>query len=175
MFITACGRASQSSTTSSTPTSTPLQSTPSPTAQATQSATATAVSQGKVVISASQASYRANDTITVTIANGLAQSIFVTPYHTGCTPIELEKEVQSNWLVLGNCTRGQMPRPVAIKAGTTIQLQLSPNLNTLRPNPSALWQTGTYRASLTYNTISPDPETYNPPGTIAQSATFTVA
>ena len=175
MFITACGRASQSSTTSdSTATSTPSNIPFSPIVQATHGATATTVTQGKVTIAASQTTYRTNDTITITITNGLSESIFVTPYYTNCTPVRLEKEVQSNWMVLGNCTREQMAHAVAIPAGTSTQLQLSPHVNVPRPNASTQWQAGVYRASLTYNTTSPDPDTYNPQGTVIQSTTFTV-
>ena len=187
-LITACGSTSQTSSTSMPSTPSPVvratpgttgtatipRSTPSPIVRATPGTTGTTTVQEKITLTVSQTTYNTNDAIIVTIANGLSQSIFVTPYYTSCTPVKLETEVQGNWTTVGKCVRGQVTHVVTIQAGTTSQLHLSPVANSSRPNVTSRWQTGTYRASLIYTTGSPDPDTYNPQGTVILSTPFSV-
>ncbi len=185
-LITACGNISQTNTSlPSTPTpivrATPgmtatatLPSTPTPIVRATPGTTGTTTVQGKITLTVSQTTYNASDAIIVTVANGLSESIFATPYYTSCTPVKLEIEVQGSWTTVGKCVRGQVTHVVTMQAGSTTQLRLSPVANSARPNVTARWQAGTYRASLMYTTTSPDPDTYNPQGAVILSTPFSV-
>ncbi len=186
-LITACGSLSQSGNTSLPSTPSPVvratpgmtatatkASTPTPIVRATPGTTGTTTVQEKITLTVAQTTYNASDTIIVTIANGLSQSIFVTPYYTSCTPVKLETEVQGNWTAVGKCVRGQVTHVVTLQAGSTTQLHLSPVANSSRPNVTSRWQTGTYRASLIYTTGTPDPDTYNPQGTVILSTPFSV-
>jgi hypothetical protein len=145
-----------------------------PQAGASSSATPGASSQvvsGQVTLTLDRQQYTAGDIITVTIHNGLSQTIWATDHQTSCTVLTAEHLQDGQWVAVGNC-RLQTPTllvPLPDHSATTVQLAV--------PQASSSgsgWPAGTYRVTLLYN--GGDEGTPSPGGTsgVAHSAAFTI-
>ncbi|GLV60647.1 hypothetical protein KDH_74660 [Dictyobacter sp. S3.2.2.5] len=127
---------------------------------------------GGLQVTVNQASYSRTDAISVTISNGLGQTIYLTTPRTSCTLAQLQMLVNGSWTPVGRC--------VHISATPTRQLTANGNLNqTIQPQNAfgvlhsvPRWQPGTYRVSITYTTTY-DPDTVGG-GQQATSPTFTI-
>ncbi|GCE07261.1 hypothetical protein [Dictyobacter aurantiacus] len=127
---------------------------------------------GGLQVAVNQASYSRTDAISITISNGLGQTIYLTTPRTSCTLAQLQMLVNGNWTPVGRC--------VNISATPTRQLVASGTMNqTIQPQNAfgvlhsvSSWQPGTYRVSVTYTTTY-DPDTVGG-GQQATSPTFTI-
>jgi hypothetical protein len=129
---------------------------------------------GQVNILLDKTHYGVNDTITVSITNGLATSIYSAQRYTNCTILTLQWKSGASWAVWGRCLAEQTPHLTQVKAQSITPIQLIPGntgAGVPRKGTTLAWQPGTYRIVFSYNTI-PDEE--NPQGVVAQSATFTI-
>ena len=132
-------------------------------ADATASTTATSadeVTSGQVTLRLDEQRYDANNTVIVTIANGLSQTIWAADHNTGCTVLVAERAHAGAWEAVDNC---HLMTPTRLMA-------LPPGVTTARLGTSG-WPAGTYRITLTYNSGD---EGTGGPGGAAHSAEFTV-
>lgn len=159
--LTACGYASQSNTNNgaSSTTNTP---------QATHATGSVTPGQVKLVLAKSQ--YTSNEGITVTIMNGLSNSIYASSYYTNCTLLALEWKTSKGWVSQGRCTE-QSTHVVALKPGSVTSLHLTPISGPFKPTANTTWQPGTYRVTF-YYTTTPDQDATQ--GTHVQSPDFTI-
>ncbi len=167
--LTACGNASRPNSNSNgigTGASSTT-NTPQPHATAAQGT----VTPGQVKLVVAKPHYASNEEITVTIINGLSNSIYASAYYTNCTPIALEWKTTSGWVPQGRCHSAQSTHVIELKPGSTTLLQLTPTSGSLKPTTNTVWQPGTYRASFYYS-MAPDPD--NTQGTNIQTADFTI-
>src|SRR5207248_5437638 len=84
--LMACGNVSQPNSNSNGAGGSSATNTPQPHATAAQGS----VTPGQVKLVLAKSHYASNEEITVTIINGLSNSIYASPYYTNCTPIALE-------------------------------------------------------------------------------------
>jgi hypothetical protein len=117
-----------------------------------------------VTVTVDKTHYAPQDTITVTISNGLATTISTTDHQTNCTIVTLERLANGAWQAEGVCRLKTPTRIVPISPGMTVQ-QLS----------SSPWPTGTYRVAFRYFT-EPDAVQGASPGQggLVYSTTFTI-
>ncbi len=161
--LTACGYASQSNTNNGA-----SSTTNTPQSQATHAPGTVTSGQVKLVLAKSQ--YTSNEGITVTIMNGLSNSIYASSYYTNCTLLALEWKTSKGWVSQGRCT-DQSTHVVALKPGSVTTLQLTPISGPFKPTANTSWQPGTYRVTF-YYTTAPDQDTTQ--GTHVQSPDFTI-
>jgi hypothetical protein len=144
-------------------------------AGASSSATPGASSQvvsGQVTLTLDRQQYTAGDIITVTIHNGLSQTIWTVDHQTNCTVVTAEHLQDGHWLAVGDC-RLMTPTllvPLPDHSATTAQLAV-PSASS---SSGSGWPTGTYHVTFTYN--GGDEGSPSPGGTsgIAHSAEFTL-
>jgi hypothetical protein len=104
--------------------------------------------------------YQPVDTITVTITNHLAQTIYINGRYYNCLPVQLDKLSNATWVPLGSCNRIQVQglSPIRIQAGAQIKEQLIPGAGITHPIGQKFWNPGTYRITLSY-LMDYDPDT----------------
>jgi len=153
----ACGSASQATTTSA---QTPAKATTSVQipAKATSTPGVNMPTQVKVITDKLQ--YVSNETLTVTVKNGLSSSIFIASYQTNCTPLLLEgKAADNTWMPKNLCYRAQSASLLQLKPGAEMVYRLTPTFRhpgtTIR---STVWGVGMYRVSISYM-LAPDADT----------------
>ena len=153
---------------SNTPNATPNGTTPSPTTNK-PSGTPT---PGQVTLTLDKSHYATNETIKVTILNGLSKTIYTTDHQTSCTMLQLQIQVNGNWLPYGRCYSMRPTRIVQLSPGSqTLQL-LPPSSNTPKPAASVSWPAGTYRVVFVYN-MGPNEGSVR--GAVAQSEPFNIS
>jgi hypothetical protein len=132
-----------------TPTSGPTE-TASPVPPTASPSTGGTPTPGAVTLVLNKSSYRPDDTIEVTIKNGLATDIFPLGQHTNCMFIQLEFLDNGVWKDEGSCRLVPPTQPLSLAPGSsTIQiLAHGTGLNSAGP-----WPAGTYRAALAYQTV----------------------
>jgi hypothetical protein len=112
----------------------------------------------QVTLTTDKTQYHPSDSITVTIKNNLAHTIYVNARYYNCSPVQVEKQSTTGWIPQGHCTRIQANTPLRLQAGAQITQQLPPGVGTTRPVANATWGPGTYRISFSYH-MSYDPDT----------------
>jgi uncharacterized protein YceK len=130
---------------------------------ATASTTATPADQltlGEVTLRLDKQRYSANNTVAVTIANGLSQTIWAEDHGTSCTVLVAEQAHAGAWDAVDNCHLMTPTRLMAVPPGAT----------TARLGTSG-WPAGAYRITLTYNSGD---EGMGGVGGIVHSAEFTL-
>ena len=132
-------------------------------ADATASTTVTPADQvtsGQVTLRLEKQRYSANNTVVVTIANGLSQAIWAADHRTSCTVLVAEQAHAGAWEAVDNCHLMTATRLMALPPGvTTAHLSASG------------WPAGAYRITLTYNSGD---EGMGGAGGIVHSAEFTL-
>jgi hypothetical protein len=108
--------------------------------------------------------YGPNETITVTIANGLTTTIITQDHKSNCTTVTLERRTGAAWQPQNPCRLMSATRLIRIGPSSTLQQQLLPPGNT-----SPGWAVGTYRVAFSYYVGS-----VSASGTTILSASFTV-
>lgn len=152
---------------SNTPNITPTGSTPSSTTN-NSSSTPT---PGQVTLRLDKSHYGTSETIKVTIFNGLSKTIYTTDHQTSCTMLQLQIQINGNWLPYGRCY-SMRPTHIIPLAPNSQTLQLiAPSSNTPKPAASASWQAATYRVVLLYNM---GPNEGSAQGAVAQSEPFSI-
>jgi hypothetical protein len=142
--------------------------TPTTAASATTTTAATATS-GPVSVTPDKPHYAQDDTIVVTIRNGLALTILARDERSDCSVVDLERWNNGTWEIQAPCVNMQ-PRPhvVEIAPGAVLTEQLAPQQSDLADNQ---WQAGTYRIAFAYVTSPSQPFGQS---TIVYSASFTI-
>src|SRR5260370_5870500 len=114
-----------------------------------------------VVLQVGAASYRAGETIRVTIINHSAQTISFTDHKTSCTVLLFEHQVGSSWESVVPCKLMIMTRLLSLKAGATLDVKLVPSLQL---------PAGTYLAQLDYSELESRPNlSIGTPKTVSSS------
>ena len=132
-------------------------------ADATASTTANSedvVTSGQVTLHLDKQRYSANNTVVVTIANGLSQMIWAADRRTSCTVLVAEQAHAGAWEAMDNC---HLMTPTRLMA-------LLPGVTTTRLSASG-WPAGAYRITLTYNSGD---EGMGGVGGVIHSAEFTI-
>ena len=166
--LAACGsrlsNTSGSNTLPGTPTGTSMKNNP----QANPT-----VTPGQVTLVLNASHYGVKDTIIANILNGLSQPVYISMYHTNCTPLILEKETDTTWAPQGNCLKIQSaPNPfIQRKPCSITQQQLRPFSGTTG-SISDSWQSGTYRITISY-AMTFDPDSIQG-GMLVRSETFSI-
>lgn len=99
-------------------------------------------SPGSVVLQVGAASYRAGDSIRVTILNQSQQTISFADHQTNCSVLLMEHQVGSSWEPVAPCKLMIATRLHSLQAGAKFDANLTPSFQ---------WPTGTYRARLDYH------------------------
>lgn len=98
-----------------------------------------------VRIQSHQKSYKSSEKLVFTVTNSLDKPISTLNQRTYCSTIVLEKQTETDWQPVSNCTSNSPGIEVTLKAdsGTTVELA---------PGPHALGKmaAGNYRAKLVY-------------------------
>ena len=118
---------------------------------------------GSVRLVLGQAQFHPGDRVTVTIENGLAQTISATDHHASCTLIQLDKLVNGSWKPAGICRLMTPTLVVDLPAGS-----VTPQMVGL---PTGQDAGGTYRMMLMYGVSG---QSSSGQGGPAYSATFIV-
>lgn len=166
--LAACG-----SRLSNTDASNTLPGTPTGTSMKNNPQANPTLTPGKVTLVLNASHFGVKDMITATILNGLSQPIYISTYHTNCTPLILEKETDTTWVPQGNCLKVQSaPNPfMQLESGSITQQQLRP-FSGATGSISDAWQSGTYRITISYTTIL-DPDSIQG-GILVRSGTFSI-
>lgn len=151
----ATGTASAARVTATT--GTPATATPA----AGAASTSAAGSGGQVTVTTDQQHYKVGATLSVTLRNGLAQTIWTADHQTSCTPVVAEVQQNGQWQAVDLCKLMTPTRLIPLAAGTTTVERIATNG----------WAAGTYRVTLRY-TVG-DQSASGPSGT-ASSAQFTI-
>ena len=155
-LATGCGNITQAGSATQGEVATPQ---PSSTAS-TINATSGQVTSGRVTLTLNKQRYAAQDTVVVTIANGLSQMIWAADHQTSCTELVAEQSHGGAWEAVAKC---RLMTPTRLMA-------LSPGITTVRLDASG-WPTGTYRVTLTYTSGD---EGMSGAGGIVHSAEFVI-
>lgn len=133
------------------------------------SPTAEPPTSGAVTLVLNQTSYGPNDTIHITIRNGLKTTILTPDHRTDCMLVELERQSGSTWQAVAPCRLEIVTKIVSLAAGSSTPQLLAP----VGTNPSAggSWPAGTYRIAFGYGVGSQEALTQQ---TVVYSATFAV-
>lgn len=171
LLLAACGRGSASvpSGAAADATSTTLASSTEP--PATPAGTT-------VVITTDHARYTPTATVTATVTNHLATSVFANDSQASCSIFGLEIRTGSGWqpALVAHCPLGRLARAVEIKAGASLSAKITAGYPGLTADQ---FPPGTYRLSLAYSTQSASSTSELPgaggPLTIIYSPTWTVS
>lgn len=128
----------------------------------TSSGTATS---GHVTVATSKLQYAPDETVDVTITNGLSSGILAADHQSDCTVLVIEHLSSQSWQALNPCLLKSPTRLIAFGAGSATPQRLVPPADA----NAAGWPTGTYRITFTYRQTPSGPET------TIYSAQFTVA
>lgn len=101
-------------------------------------------SNGPVTMTVNAPSYRANETIIVTLSNQGSEAISFTDHHTNCTVLLLQQQIDGNWKNSENCYLGRRSIWFILNAGQHLVVKLSP--------PKGNWLPGLYHVTLDYRT-----------------------
>ena len=167
--LTACGYLYQ--TTTNAPGKTPVAASTASTSKASGAAPV-AVTPGQVKLALDKTQYARDETVTVSILNGLQVNIYTTNHQSDCSILLLEWQGPGGWVTVGRCLSEIASGPVMLKAGSITALQFKPSAATFRTPPAGAWQPGSYRFTLFYH-FSPEPDSVQ--GLHTQAVEFTVA
>lgn len=114
----------------------------------TQQASATMTpNNASVSLKLDRQTYGAEDPISITIHNGLSQTIWAADHQSSCTTISLERSSQGSWIRVGQCTQAIRTKMVSILPGADLVQRLS---SMGEMDTGAGWQPGDYRAKFAY-------------------------
>jgi hypothetical protein len=150
-----------------------------PQASASASSTPRASGQlvaGQVTLTLDKQRYATNDTIVVTIHNGLSQPIWTADHQTNCTIVTAERLQVGQWVAVAHCQLMTPTRMVMLPAGSSTPRQLSGAQGTVPPEsqapvPTESWTPGTYRVTFTY---AGSADGTGRPGGVIHSVEFTM-
>jgi hypothetical protein len=144
LLLAACGRGSASVPGGAAAEATPTASAISTEHPATPAGTA-------VVITTDHARYTPAATVTATVANHLATSLFANDSQASCSIFGLEVKTGSGWQPspVAHCPLGRLARVAEIKPGASLSAQITAGYPGLNQNQ---FPPGTYRLSLAYFT-----------------------
>ncbi len=131
---------------------------------------------GQVTLTLDKQRYATNDTIVVTIHNGLSQRIWTADHQTNCTIVTAERLQDGQWVAVAHCPLMTRTRMVMLPAGSSTPQQLSGAQGTVPPEsqapvPTESWTPGTYRVTFTY---AGSADGTGGPGGVIHSVEFTV-
>lgn len=106
-----------------------------------------AVTVGQVQVVVEDGSYGPSSTIFVWAGNGLSQCIYTTDYHSDCSIVVLERQVDGNWQPQANCPRATPTQIAALPPMRAAFVQLPPEASGTQPG---VWPVGTYRVAFSY-------------------------
>jgi hypothetical protein len=109
---------------------------------------------GVVSLTLNRSSYGADDSVLVTIVNGLTRSIWVADQRAGCSSVSIERSAHGAWTRVGNCAPPRVGPPVSIAPGASLLQRLFFAAGGF--DTGAGWPAGLYRATLTYKMNSAD-------------------
>lgn len=156
--LTGCGQnGSTGGGTNATPAATNV---PSPVVMHTPLPTA---STGPVTLSVGATIYHTTDTISVTLSNQSARTIYFPDHLTNCTVILLQRQVYRDWQNINVCRLMTPTRLHKLEVGKSLAVDLLTSL-------SSPWPVGLYRATLRYGTS----QTFGGLATTLYSAGFQV-
>jgi len=165
VLLAACGRVSTGAAGDAGNATSATQTTA---ASATATAGGNAAVANSVTITLDKALYAANDTLTVTITNGLASVITVADHQTNCSIVVLQSQSNGAWQSIRNCRIMTPTRLTHLAAGSVTTVRLVPGGGQIATTP---WAAGTYRVVLMYGSAaSATPGS----GAEATSHTFTI-
>lgn len=147
-----------------TPTSTPTTKQSTPT-------TPTVSPAGAVMLVLDKTRYASNETVTVTIVNGLAKNIYTTDHQSDCTMLMLEWQSPTGWVMVGRCRTMVLSRMYMLKPGSATRQQLVPAFSIPGTSTPEQWRPGTYRVTFFYHS-APDQDSVQ--GQQSVSVEFTV-
>jgi hypothetical protein len=98
---------------------------------------------GFVTLHTDAPSYKAGDTISVTVSNQREQTIQFLDHLTNCTVVLLQREVNGSWESLNLCKLMIVTRVHILEPGQSLQVKLIA--------PANQWPPGLYRISLSYD------------------------
>ncbi|MDO1449433.1 hypothetical protein Q0590_24370 [Rhodocytophaga aerolata] len=98
-----------------------------------------------VRIQSHQRSYMASEKLVFTVTNSLNKPIATLNQRTYCSTIVLEKQTETDWQPVSNCTSNSPSLEVTIKADSRTTVELAPGPHALGNMP-----TGNYRAKLVF-------------------------
>jgi hypothetical protein len=101
-------------------------------------------SNGPVTMTVNAPSYRASDTIIVTLSNQGSEAISFADHHTNCTVLLLQQRIDGNWKNIENCYLGRRSIWFTLNAGQHLVVKLAP--------PEGDWLPGLYHVTLNYRT-----------------------
>jgi hypothetical protein len=142
----------------------------SPQPSTSSSATPNASNQlasGHVTLTVDKQRYATNDTIAVTIHNGLPQTIWAADHQTSCTTVTAERLQDGKWETVGVCRLMTPTRLVPLSAASAVVQHLVGTGS----SSGRGWPSGTYRVTLTYT--GGDEGTSGPSG-VVHSDEFTI-
>ncbi len=99
-------------------------------------------SNDPVTMTVNAPSYRARDTIIVTLSNQGSEAISFADHHTNCTVLLLQQQVDGNWKNIENCYLGRRSIWFTLDAGQRLVVKLAP--------PKGNWLPGLYHVTLNY-------------------------
>ncbi|HLW01755.1 MAG TPA: hypothetical protein VKT82_24080 [Ktedonobacterales bacterium] len=124
---------------------------------------------GAVTLVLNQTSYGSNDTIHVTIRNGLKTTIYTADHRTDCMLVQLERQSADTWQAVAPCRLEIVTKIVSLAAGSSTPQLLAPVSTS--PGSGGSWPAGTYRIAFGYGAGSQAALTQQ---TVVYSATFVV-
>jgi hypothetical protein len=126
---------------------------------------------GAVTLTPNRHVYGTDDSIVVTIHNGLSQAILVADQRGGgCPAVSIERMANGSWVHTGNCAPARASQLTLIAAGASLEQSVSFAMG--GADTGAGWPVGAYRATLSYQLGAT--VTAGQPGGVAYSAEFTV-
>jgi len=143
----------------------------SPTGTATVAPTVGSTpTSGGVTLVLSKTSYGTNETIKVTIKNGLKAAIFTPDHRSDCLLVQLQLQNSGTWQTVAPCRLEIVTKIISLAAGSSTPQALAPAGTSQSAGSS--WPAGTYRIAFGYGVGSEEALTRQ---TVAYSATFVVS
>lgn len=171
--VTTAGSLEDTSGASSTTTNAATATASARASAATATTKASGATSGAVTLSVGAGHYSTSDRVVVTVRNIGDTTIFAQQHNTSCSLILLERLVNGAWQPVYPCNDG-FPHPTVgeITPGSTKIVQLVPIVTGNAEAIGGQWQTGTYRAALSY--VTSQTASFSQ-GTVVYSSTFAVA
>jgi hypothetical protein len=161
LLIVSCGQATQSGSQSQTPAATSQANPTSPQSTVPLQPIATRAetpvppqntpppdTSGKITLRLNKQHYALNESVTVTITNGLSSEINAIDHLTNCSVVTLERLSDGKWQPLGICVLRTATRLVPIAAGASLNQTLAPTSRS--SGNSNTWVQGTYHIVFSY-------------------------
>ena len=108
---------------------------------------------GKVTVTISAALAAVGAPLFITVANGLARTIYTGDEKTDCSIVSLQRRTGSSWEDVTGCLFGRPPFTVAIGSGRGRKVKIDPRSGHLfhgQPQGAPAFGAGVYRVTFTY-------------------------